>query len=233
MNTEIEKYWKTNDWNHIIVRKNNNKEYSCFINGQKVVNTTGDYWTHDTYLSIGCRIAGDTPGRHLNGLVDDFRLYYSYLTDDEIQELYNCGGRISNLGDALTGSFGEDENLDRVKVNKNHSIDAKKINEPILPSEYQQLEYIESNNRQYINTEHIITSLDFTYELDMMHINTNKSEFDTFIGFMSATNSNTPRVGLHHLNKTFMFGANTTTYTTISSISDERMILKGEFKSGN
>lgn len=39
------------------------------------------------------------------GYIDDFRFYTTALTNQEIKELYDCGGRISNLGDALTGEF--------------------------------------------------------------------------------------------------------------------------------
>jgi hypothetical protein len=63
MTSEINKYWKTADWNHVVVRKNSSNEYSCFINGTKVANTTGDHWTHDTYLSVGCRISSNVVGR--------------------------------------------------------------------------------------------------------------------------------------------------------------------------
>ncbi len=38
----------------------------------------------------------------------------------EIQELYNCGGRVSDRGDVLTGSFIEDAAA--IQVNKNKTI---------------------------------------------------------------------------------------------------------------
>lgn len=60
-----------------------------------------------------------------NGYMSDFRLYSSALSDQEIKELYNCGGRISNLGDALTGSFVEDSSA--IKINKNHTIETNEI----------------------------------------------------------------------------------------------------------
>jgi hypothetical protein len=58
--------------------------------------------------------------------------------------LYNCGGRISNLGDALSGALEEtDSTYDaatgkyKTKVNKNHTIQAPEIYEQVLPDGYQ------------------------------------------------------------------------------------------------
>lgn len=60
-----------------------------------------------------------------DGYMSDFRLYASALSDQEIEELYSCGGRISNLGDVLTGSF--IEGAAAIKINKNHTIDINEI----------------------------------------------------------------------------------------------------------
>jgi hypothetical protein len=61
------------------------------------------------------------------GKIADFRIYNSVLSPEDVKDLYNCGGRISNLGDALTGEFIED--AEGTSVNKNHTITTKEIYE--------------------------------------------------------------------------------------------------------
>jgi hypothetical protein len=59
--------------------------------------------------------------------MDDFRLYATALDDADIEDLYNCGGALTNLGDALTGSFSEGAN--EIAITKNHSIQASEFYE--------------------------------------------------------------------------------------------------------
>ena len=78
---------------------------------------------YNELISIGKN--GNNTSTAFNGYMSDFRLYTSALSDQEIKELYSCGSRISNLGDALTGSFVE--GLSAIKINKNHTIDTNQI----------------------------------------------------------------------------------------------------------
>ena len=90
---------------------------------------------------------GVTP---LNGYIDDFRFYCSALSDNDIQDLYNCGASLSDLGDAHANNF--IENATYHGVDEYHNIQANEIYEDILGKDYQQLEYLEATGTQYINT---------------------------------------------------------------------------------
>lgn len=72
-------------------------------------------------LIIG-RYYDDTTSNYgaTDAYIDDIRIYNSALSPEDIKDLYNCGGRISNLGDAFTGKFIED--AASAKINKNHTI---------------------------------------------------------------------------------------------------------------
>lgn len=79
----VNTYWKADDWNHVVVRKDKNNKYSCAINGNLIEPTTGDYWSHSTYCIVGARYSSGY-GRQTVGKIDDFRLYYTYLSDNDI-----------------------------------------------------------------------------------------------------------------------------------------------------
>lgn len=144
------------DWNYIAVIRDNNNNIKGYLNGIEYPLADSQEWTHsEPYFSIGCRYSGGWTS-YYNGQVDNIRLYNTYLSPEEVKDLYNCGGRISNLGDALTSSF--IEGTAATKVNKNHTITTNEIYEQILPDGYQQLEYIQSTGAQYINTGVIPTN---------------------------------------------------------------------------
>lgn len=160
----IKAMWKKSGWNHVVIMRNTSNQFSCYLNEEQLTlaNTTNN-WTTIEDCTIGCRNNG-TYNTYFNGLVDDIRLYYTQLSPEEIKELYNCGGRISNLGDALTGSF--IEGAAATKVNTNHTIETAEIYEQILPDGYQQLEWIETDGQAYINTRYN-SSLPYLIDCDM------------------------------------------------------------------
>lgn len=109
-----------NGWNHITIVRDSDNNIKGYLNGTEYPLTDSQEWTHsESYFSIGCRYSGDWTS-YYNGQVDDIRLYHSVLSPEEIKDLCNCGGRISNLGDAFTGEFIED--TANAKINKNHTI---------------------------------------------------------------------------------------------------------------
>lgn len=115
--SNIKAKWKMAEWNHIVVQREVSGTIYCYLNGVKLATSSSNYWSHSGGCTIGCRNNGSY-ATHCECYIDDFRLYHSLLTEDEIKELYNCGGRISNLGDALTGSFIEDtSNSDNLVTN--------------------------------------------------------------------------------------------------------------------
>lgn len=108
-----------NDWNHIAVIRDGDN-IKGYLNGIEYPLTGSQEWTHsEPYFSIGCRYSSGWTS-YYNGQVDDIRLYHTALSPEEVKELYNCGGRISNLGDAFTGEF--IEGAASAKINKNHTI---------------------------------------------------------------------------------------------------------------
>lgn len=168
---------------------------------------------------------GVTP---LNGYIDDFRFYCSALSDNDIQDLYNCGASLSDLGDAHANSF--IENATYHGVDEYHNIQANEIYEDVLGPDYQQLEYLQSTGTQYIDTGYITTSSRVGYWLDMAWTGSTISNFESFMGFI--TSGSNPRIGLHNRNSLLMFGANTTAYSTVAPVQNERYIYFGDFESG-
>jgi hypothetical protein len=126
--TNLVELWKNKQWNHVVVTINStNTINQCWINGIEGNYGDSDFWSHDNYLTIGARYLSNEYSRWFDGMIDDFRLYHTQLSPEEIKDLYNCGGRISNLGDAFTGEFIED--AEGTSVNKNHTITTKEIYE--------------------------------------------------------------------------------------------------------
>ena len=167
-----------NGWNHIAVIRDNNSNVKGYLNGVEYPLTGSQEWTHsEPYFSIGCRYSGNWTS-YYNGQVDDIRFYNTYLSPEEIKDLYNCGGRISNLGDALTGSF--IEGATATKINKNHTMEVNEIHEIDLGSEYEQLEYIESTGTQYIDTGYYWQNEKAKIVADLMI--TNNSSNQTIFG---------------------------------------------------
>lgn len=167
----------------------------------------------------------------LNGYIDDFRFYATVLGDDEILDLYNCGGALSDRGDACANGFIEGATF--AGIDQYHNIQMNEIYEDIFDNEYEQLEYIESTGTQYIDTEYVTTSSHVGYELDMAW--TGKSlttpSHETFMGFIAS--STNPRMGLHKYSSVLMFGANDTINSAVPPVANERCKYFGDFNSGD
>jgi hypothetical protein len=107
--SNLSSLWKANDWNHVVVTiSSDNKTSRCWINGIEGTYGDPDHWTHnDDSFVIGSRYSsayGDYPSTIK---MDDFRLYYTCLSDDDIQRLYTSGGYATNCGDLCVGEFVE------------------------------------------------------------------------------------------------------------------------------
>lgn len=137
-----------NEWNHIAITYSATKR-TIYINGvEKASDSIDGTFTRTPYLDLGYDTS--TNGRILNGLISDYRVYTTCLNPEEIKELYACGGRISNLGDAISGSF--IQAAGPAKVNKNHTIQAENFYEHVLPSNYIGLEYVDFTIADSIDT---------------------------------------------------------------------------------
>ena len=83
-------------WNHIVIVKPNDTTRTLYINGvQANPITNKDKWDHTlTTLSIGCRNNGAYNG-FLSGYMSDFRAYATELTQYDVSQLYEIGGKIT------------------------------------------------------------------------------------------------------------------------------------------
>ena len=88
--SNVKSSWINDDWNHIVVRRSNGGVVSCWINGVNQTLSSSQEWTHsENKFSVGCRYSGGWTS-YFTGLIDDVRVYLTYLSDIDIQELYTA-----------------------------------------------------------------------------------------------------------------------------------------------
>ena len=143
-------YWKKGEWNHVCVTKDNSN-FSLYLNGTLIpASTSTNNWTASGNMTIGCRYSGSY-NTFSTCLVDDFRLYYRTLTEDDIALCYKGRLSIDNMSRCYTTMYSEETNKNQLALNGCYSTNT--INEyPDLPRGYTQLEYIENTGSQYIDT---------------------------------------------------------------------------------
>lgn len=147
------------------------------------------------------------------------------LSDADIQDLYKTKAYITDKSDIETHQFIESKT--QAQVTSKYCFEADEFYEELY-SGYDVLEYIESTGTQYVDTGYVTTSTDYTYELDMTP--TKIGGFYSYMGFMAS--GTTPRAGIHEYSNVFMLGANATTNSSVAPVVNERVVLKGHFKSG-
>jgi hypothetical protein len=158
----------------------------------------------------------------------DFRYYTTCLSEYDISRLFAAKGYITNRNNLESWEFVEDK---EIAACLNSAIfEAKEFSEDLYPG-YDILEYIESNGQQYIDTEYVATSRDYSYELDMIWTGNTVSSFESFMGYISE--GDVPRAAIHKYSGKFMFGADDTINASAHTPqSGERFVIKGRFKSG-
>ena len=77
-----------------------------------------------------------------------------------------------------------------------------------LPTEYQEVDYIQATGTQYIDTEYVLKSNNVKMELNAAWTGTTAGTFATYAGFMPS--GTTPRFGLHNYSSKIMHGMNAT-----------------------
>lgn len=214
-----------NGWNHVVVTRNSGGTISCYLNGVKLSTTGSNNWSSTSgYSTIGGRYNGSYT-TYFTGYVDDYRVYHTLLSDTDIQDLYKTKAYVTDQGDIETHQFIEGKT--QAQVTSKYSFEADEFYEEVY-SGYDVLEYIESTGTQYVDTGYVTTSTDYTYELDMAP--TKIGSFYSYMGFMAS--GTTPRAGIHEYSNVFMLGANATTSSSTVPVVNERLVLKGHFKSG-
>ena len=223
--------WKADGWNHVVVSvDSSNTVNRCWINGVEGTYGDPDHWTHNNNsFVIGSRYSSNYGDYPSTLKLDDFRLYYTCPSDDEIagvvQDLYKAKAYITDKSDIETHQFIEGKT--KAQATSKYCFEADEFYEELYPG-YDVLEYIESTGTQYIDTGYVTTSTDYTYELDMTP--TKIGGFYSYMGFMAS--GTTPRAGIHEYSNVFMIGANATTNSSTTPVVNERIVIKGHFKSG-
>ena len=220
-----------NEWTHIaIVRKGNSIQ--VWRNGVKVSDASYSLSTL-TCSNAKYKIGSDyrtanasTEATRFKGKLDDFRIYVTALNEQDIKDLYESVIYMTNNDMFMANEFIEDNVIEMLNTS---AVKATGLNEEIH-KDYELLEYIASSGTQYINTNYIPKN-NFKIELDMMWTGSTISAFETFAGFMHA--NQIPRAAIHKYTSVFMIGGNSTTVSTVAPVKDQRIVLTGDFCSGN
>lgn len=94
-----------NEWHNVVLVYGT--EIKMYIDGTSVTkSSTNNSWTHNTNVfQIGCR-SYSTPA-YINGLLSDFRVYATELTEYDVKELYSVKASIDNKGNLFCGEVVE------------------------------------------------------------------------------------------------------------------------------
>ena len=176
------------------------------------------------YVYLGVNRAGGA-NRDADVTWADFKIYMTALGVEDVEVESKARTLITDQGDIETHQFIEDKT--QAQVTSRYCFEADEFYEELYGG-YDVLEYIESTGTQYIDTGYVTTSADYTYELDM--VPTKIGGFYSYMGFMAS--GTTPRAGIHEYSNVFMLGANATTNSSTTPVVNERVVLKGHFKSG-
>lgn len=145
--------YSNTDWNHIVIIYDNTPK--VYVNG--ILETAGDPSddsNHGNCLYIGCNNYLGTCGRFFDGQLSDFRIYTTCLSEKDILDLYHTAVNVDSNGNIHCYEFDESA---LNSVSKNGIITSNEFIENNLPSEYQQVEYLESTGTQYIDTNVSVT----------------------------------------------------------------------------
>lgn len=106
-----------NVWQHVCITKNGTSDIKVYINGVLKWSSTATHsnLTFPTTFRIG-RDTRSGDGTPYKGLMSDFRIYATALSEADIKALYNISANVDNLGNFYSFEFVED---DRKSIDKN------------------------------------------------------------------------------------------------------------------
>lgn len=162
--SNIKSKWLLNEWNHIVIARNSSGTIFCYLNGEKLSTTGSNNWSQN---STNCVIGGRYNSGYstaFTGYVDDFRLYQTLLSDQEIFDLYKTKAYITDRGDIMADEFIEDKSA--TQVTKKSIFECNEIIES-LDSSITPIEYIQSTGSQYIDTGYYWTTQNATIVADL------------------------------------------------------------------
>lgn len=143
-----------NQWNHVVTTYSAT-ERAVYVNGErKGIDEVSDVFDKERSLDTGI---GSTTSRTFNGLISDYRVYKTTLSEQEIKNLYESRASITKQGIILTKNFAE--NQQKVSVDKKFMVKEKEIIEG-----YTHIDYIQADGTQYIDLE-IGNSDDFAFDI--------------------------------------------------------------------
>lgn len=153
---DIKSKW-SEGWNHVVTTRSSDGAINCYLNGELLSTSSSNNWTSTVnYTTIGCRHNGGYTN-FFTGFVDDFRVYYTLLSADEIKSLYNCRWSSNKQGQVFSNMPYEGRN--KFQITRDGVVNCATINESgILPNGYIPLHYIQSSGTQCINTNHLATA---------------------------------------------------------------------------
>ena len=226
--TNLVDLWQHNQWNHVVVtyKPNSATGNRCFINGVETTYGDADYWSHSSYLTLGARYSSGY-SRNFSGWIDDFRLYYSVLSDQEILDLYKNSAYFTKTGDIVSTSFVEGA---AAKVTKKHAIEAAELKEDfVVGAGYERLDYIEFSEAEYIDTGLAFSNANVPIIIEADIVKTKLSSNDCLAGCGNTAWTGPVMLNCH--NGACEFGVNG--YATASDGSgsiaaNERLLIRAE-----
>ena len=158
---------------HMFTGTYDGKTTKIYIDG-KLEGTNNAYSSHiplyyaNNSIFLGIEAQGGTnnpTSPYFNGRISDVRIYGTALKIEDIQELYNTRGYVSDQGDMLSGEWIEDASDIQIT---SQGIGRSLVVQELGNSEYTPIEYIASTGSQYIDTGYYWTTEKATIVADLM-----------------------------------------------------------------
>lgn len=148
----------SNGWHHIFMTSNET-QLKLYIDGinSTIINETG---TYDINFNRTSYIGSNSDEGFFNGKIDDFRIYTTTLSDNDVLQLYRETQKIDNQGNLYCSELNEVE---------------------------RRVEYLESDGSQWIDTG-INCGLGYIFEFDII-LTEERSLWQTFLGHSSEDNT--------------------------------------------
>lgn len=136
----------TNEWNHIVVVKDNmtSSTYKLYINGiEETTTKSNNYYSHSAN-NMWLLNRSDNSNYAANAAICDFRVYCTALSAEDILALYNTGAKIDNLHNIHTFEF--IEKFSTIKLTKQGQLKEGEIQEATTTKFYTTNKIIEAKN---------------------------------------------------------------------------------------
>lgn len=178
-------------WNHVVVTRNASGTIACYLNGQLQTTSGSNNWTSSTgYSTIGGRYNGSYT-TYFTGYVDDFRIYHSLLSNEDIQELYHTRWASNPQGQVFSNGVNEGQ--------VNFQITSSGVNSCNMVSElsdtFELIDYVEATSNRIIDT-----GIPFNPNVDGVEFkySANTAQANYFIAGCGSSGLTKPYLWLYH-----------------------------------